>query len=93
MNASILELGSLIGQKGKPITFYSRKLNPVQVNYTTTERQLVSIVAKELRNMHLRELINVYTTFNTERNYFLFFIGKFLIIFVIILFITNPLLV
>ena len=35
---SKLQLGSVINQKGKPIAFYSRKLNPAQVNYTTTER-------------------------------------------------------
>ena len=29
---SKLQLGSVISQKGKPIAFYSRKLNPAQVN-------------------------------------------------------------
>ena len=33
-DTSKIKLGSLISQKGKPIAFYSRKLNPVQVNYT-----------------------------------------------------------
>ena len=39
-DASKLQLGSVISKKGKPIVFYSRKLNPAQVNYTTTEREL-----------------------------------------------------
>ena len=57
--------------------FYSRKLNPAQVNYTTTERELLSIVEtlKEFRNILLGQQIKVYTdhqnltykTFNTER--------------------------
>ena len=35
-DASKLQLGAVISQEGKPIAFYSRKLNPAQVNYTTT---------------------------------------------------------
>ena len=43
-DTSKLQLESVISQKGKPIAFYSRKLNPVQVNDTTTEHELLSIV-------------------------------------------------
>ena len=43
-DVSKLQRGSVISQKGKPIAFYSRKLNPAQVNYTTTEHELLSIV-------------------------------------------------
>ena len=43
-DASNLQLGSVISQKGKLITFYSRKLNHTHVNYRTIECELFSIV-------------------------------------------------
>jgi len=42
-DASHYQLGAVVSQEGKPIAFYSRKLNPAQMRYTTTERELVSI--------------------------------------------------
>ena len=76
-DASHYQLGAVISQKGKPIAFYSQKLNPAQTPYTTTERELLSIVKthKEYRNILLGHEIKVFTdhknlvykTFNTER--------------------------
>ena len=76
-DASHLQLGAVISQDNKPIAFYSRKLNPAQMRYTTTERELLSIVEtlKEFRNILLGQRIKVYTdhknltytNFNTER--------------------------
>ena len=43
-DASKTQLGAVISQNGKPIAFYSRKLNPAQTRYTTTERELLAIV-------------------------------------------------
>ena len=76
-DASHYQLGAVISQDGKPIAFYSRKLNDAQTRYTTTERELLSIVEtlKEYRNILLGHKIVVHTdhknlvykTFNTER--------------------------
>jgi RNase H-like domain found in reverse transcriptase len=76
-DASHYQLGAVISQEGKPIAFYSQKLNPAQTWYTTTERELLSIVEtlKEYRNILLGQQIEVFTehknlvykTFNTER--------------------------
>ena len=38
MDASAYQLEAIISQKGRPIAFYSRKLNSMQRRYTTTER-------------------------------------------------------
>ena len=61
--ASTVHLGTVISQDNKPIAFYGRKLNPAQVNYTTKEKELLSIVEtlKELRNILFGQRIKVYT--------------------------------
>jgi hypothetical protein len=43
-DASHTQLGAMISQDGKPIAFFSRKLNGAQTWYTTTERELLSII-------------------------------------------------
>ena len=43
MDTSKVQLEAIIIEDNKPIAFYSRKLNPTQVYYTTTDRGLLSI--------------------------------------------------
>jgi hypothetical protein len=76
-NASKLQLGACISQGGKPVAFYSHKLQPAQTRYTTTERELLLIVEtlKEFRNILLGQKIKVHTdhenltykNFNSDR--------------------------
>ena len=43
-NAIVFQLGAVISQKVKPIAFYIIKLTDVQLRYTVTEREILSIV-------------------------------------------------
>ena len=78
-DASKVQLGACIMQGNKPLAFYSRKLQPAQTRYTTTERELLSVVEtfKEFRNILLGQQIVVYTDhmnltykqFNTDQSF------------------------
>ena len=52
-DASKLQISAVISQKGKSIPFYSRKMGSAQHKYTTTEKELLSIVA------YLKDFCNI----------------------------------
>ena len=62
-DASHTQLGVVISQNNKLIAFYSRKGQPSQRKYTTTEHELLSIIEtlKEFKNTLLGQQIVVYT--------------------------------
>jgi hypothetical protein len=62
-DASNTQLGAVIMQEGKPLAFYSRKMNKAQQNYTTGEQELLSIVEtlKEFRNILLGQKLIIHT--------------------------------
>jgi len=62
-DASDKQLGTVISQNNKPITFFSRRLSKAQLNYTTTEKELLSIVEclKQFRGILFGYPINVFS--------------------------------
>jgi hypothetical protein len=62
-SASNKQLVSVLMQEGKPLAFYSRKLNSAQTRYTTGEQELLSIIEtlKEFRNILLGQQVIVRT--------------------------------
>ena len=72
-DASKLHIGAVLSQKGNPIVFFSWKMNSAQPNYTTTEKELLSLVEyfKYFRNILLGHQITVCTAHkNLTHNFY-----------------------
>lgn len=62
-DASDYQMGAVIMQQGKPIAYWSRKLNEAQKNYSVMEKEMLAVVMclKEYRSLLYGSKLTVYT--------------------------------
>ncbi len=62
-DSSKLQLGAVITQTNRPLSFFSRKLSPAQQNFCVTEQELLVVVEtlKEFKGMLWGQQLTVYT--------------------------------
>ena len=81
-DASDYQLGSVIMQNDLPVAYYSRKLSAAQNNYTTIEKELLSVVET------FKEFLHVHTDHrNLVYNINVFYSGDFILKNIILIFI------
>ncbi|CAI7770301.1 unnamed protein product [Closterium sp. NIES-53] len=70
-DASMVGLGAVLLQEGRPVAFESRKLSPAEQRYTTTEQELLAVVhALRTWRCYLEGVEFVVTTDHCPNTYF-----------------------
>ena len=62
-HASNIQIGATIKQNNLPIAYFSKKLSPTQIHYSTIKHEMLAIVEvlKEYRNFLLGANITIFT--------------------------------